>query len=568
MKSYTKAFISFILIISSITFTTFLWNKIYLPFKNPLEIIGEYSKHNYNPINEVLRYLIFISFPLLVALFCCNFFIKNPLKNILKQIFHDDIATKNNKKSKKIKIFFFIFLIYIFFEFFSVNFPYAPMDLYHEGQLLTPAYNNILNGGYWSKSYITIGVFHELFSTSFVWKLLGLETIGAARFKVLLLSLIFKISLLFLSYQITKKFVLEENKKILSFLLLSFVMLGLNNFNIWETHLLTSRDLPLVLFLIFLVEVFDNNNFSNFFAFILGSLSVLSMLWGLDRGAYLNLNLLLLFFLLFFRGEMKKSIFMIIGFFLGWIIFLSISAQNEAKFFIENSLSIYLNHGFINGIIHPIPFSSDADSWRATKIIMSILICGLILTFLFALNDKKFSTASKILLAFIFIISTISYVQALSRSDGPHMRESFGFPLIFLSIFLINYVLQINTNFFNKLRENFNKSFILFIFITQIFFLYLMSKFAIGYSSKAYSPPTGPTINIENIKTFKPRFNKFINTTDDFYLNNKVIDVVNFYKFIGKNDKCVQIFNYDAAIPYLVKKYTCTKYFFIWELGS
>ena len=95
-----------------------------------------------------------------------------------------------------------------------------------------------------------------------------------------------------------------------------------------------------------------------------------------------------------------------------------------------------------------------------------------------------------------------------------------------------------------------------------------MSKFAIGYSSKAYSPPTGPTINIENIKTFKQRFNKFINTTDDFYLNNKVIDVVNFYKFISKNDKCVQIFNYDAAIPYLVKKYTCTKYFFIWELGS
>ena len=34
-----------------------------------------------------------------------------------------------------------------------------------------------------------------------------------------------------------------------------------------------------------------------FFAFALGSLSVLSILWGLDRGAYLNLNLFLLFFL-------------------------------------------------------------------------------------------------------------------------------------------------------------------------------------------------------------------------------------------------------------------------------
>ena len=61
---------------------------------------------------------------------------------------------------------------------------------------------------------------------------------------------------------------------------------------------------------------------------------------------------------------------------------------------------------------------------------------------------------------------------------------------------------------------------------------------------------------------------QFINTTDDFYLDNKLLNVVNYYKSIAKNDKCVQIFNYDAGIPYLVKKYSCTKYFFIWGLGS
>jgi len=32
--------------------------------------------------------------------------------------------------------------------------------------------------------------------------------------------------------------------------------------------------------------------------------------------------------------------------------------------------------------------------------------------------------------------------------------------------------------------------------------------------------------------------------------------------------KCVQIFNYDAVIPYLVKKPSCTRYFFIWGLDS
>ena len=53
----------------------------------------------------------------------------------------------------------------------------------------------------------------------------------------------------------------------------------------------------------------DNKNLSSLFAFLLGSLSVISILCGLDRGAYLNLALLLLFFLLIFRGEIKKSAF-------------------------------------------------------------------------------------------------------------------------------------------------------------------------------------------------------------------------------------------------------------------
>ena len=567
MKNYTKVFTSFILIIGSIIFATFLWDKIYFPFKNPLEIIGEYSKQNYNPINDAVRYIIFIFFPLLVTLLCCNFFIKNLFRNIKNQIFLNDEVKKNNKKSIKRKIIFIIFLGYVFLEFFSINFPYKPIDLYHEGQKIVPAYNHFINGGYWSTSYITIGAFHELFATYFAWKILGLETVGMARFSELMLNLIFKITLLILSYQITKKFIIEENRKILSFILLSFVVLSLSNFNIWETHLLLYRDLPLILFLIFLIKVMENNNFSNFFALALGSLSVLSIVWGLDRGAYLNIVLFLFLILLILRVEIKKSIFLLTGFVGGWIIFSLLSGQYETKFFIENSLSIYQNHGFIDGIIHPTPFSDDPNSWRATKTIFLILICGLILIYLFVFNDKKFSNQSKILLSFIFIISVISYTQALSKSDGPHIRECLGFPIMFLSIYLINQIVHIKTNFFNRLNRNFNRSFFIIILFGQLFFLFLMSKFAIGYSHKAYWTKH-PTISIENINSFKTRFYKFANTRDNHYLDNKLIDIINYYKFIAKKDKCVQIFNYDALIPYLVKKPSCTRYNFIWNVGS
>ena len=34
------------------------------------------------------------------------------------------------------------------------------------------------------------------------------------------------------------------------------------------------------------------------------------------------------------------------------------------------------------------------------------------------------------------------------------------------------------------------------------------------------------------------------------------------------NYNCVQLFTYDAALPYLFKKPNCTKYYFIYSLGS
>ena len=121
---------------------------------------------------------------------------------------------------------------------------------------------------------------------------------------------------------------------------------------------------------------------------------------------------------------MKKSIFFDYWFFLCWIIFFSINAQNEAKFFIDNSLSIYQNHGFINGIIHPIPFSDDPNSWRATKTIISILICGLILIYLFVFNDKKFFNQSKILLAFIFKKSKVAFfVNSLNNKNNNFIED-------------------------------------------------------------------------------------------------------------------------------------------------
>ena len=59
----------FFSIIISILISTLIWDKITLPFNNAIGVIGPLTKKGYNPNNDTIRYIFFISFPLLVFLF-------------------------------------------------------------------------------------------------------------------------------------------------------------------------------------------------------------------------------------------------------------------------------------------------------------------------------------------------------------------------------------------------------------------------------------------------------------------------------------------------------------------
>ena len=53
----------------------------------------------------------------------------------------------------------------------------------------------------------------------------------------------------------------------------------------------------------------------------IGSLSAISMAWGIDRGAYLNLVLFFLILFLSLRRDLKKSSLILLGAITSWIIF-------------------------------------------------------------------------------------------------------------------------------------------------------------------------------------------------------------------------------------------------------
>jgi hypothetical protein len=61
----SKKKIPYALLLLSIFITTFLWDKILIN-SNESQTFGVYKDNNYHPINEILRFIFYISLPLII----------------------------------------------------------------------------------------------------------------------------------------------------------------------------------------------------------------------------------------------------------------------------------------------------------------------------------------------------------------------------------------------------------------------------------------------------------------------------------------------------------------------
>ena len=77
MKLKQTKLLPYIFLIFFVFFTTYIWDKIKIPFPD-VDIIGTYSKNNHNSLNEILRYLIFISLPH-PPLYCAKEIVPSPV---------------------------------------------------------------------------------------------------------------------------------------------------------------------------------------------------------------------------------------------------------------------------------------------------------------------------------------------------------------------------------------------------------------------------------------------------------------------------------------------------------
>ena len=551
-KKFVNTYI-FLGIILSVWLSKFFWGWIDIGYVKEFDVPSEYSKFEYNPINESIRYITFIFLPLIVHLICIKIFRGKEIKEIKEIFFYNNSKAFYVTKNNLLGLYFLIFLTLILLDFLSINLPSHNIDIFHEGQWLTAAINYLKKGGYWTDSYITRGLFSEILSPLIGFEIFDILSIGSSRFSILLLILFFKIFLIIFIYKLTVIQRMTENLKILFFILISLIALSMTNFGVFDSGILGYRELPLIIFLILLIPIISNEKMIIFYCFLIGSMSAISMLWGIDKGAYLNLTLAFLILFLVIKKDFKKSIWVIIGTIIGWILFYKIFGLEEFKSFLYNTKEIYQSQNWVHGIIHPEPFSSDRHSSRATKILLILILSGLLIINLNFFKYKNISNESKILLIFIFIISVVMYKTALSRSDGPHIRSVTGLPMLLLCIIILNlffdFILK-NKKYLKIFQNvaNFKNTLIFMFILLSIFFL--------------------PNLNFQNIISFKSSVKNYVNLSDEFFLTERQNLLIKRYNNLTIEDKCVLIFTYESAIPYLLKKPSCNKYYFIITTGS
>ena len=517
-----------IIFIISLFFSAFLWD--FINFKNVNNLIygGEYYLKDYNPVNEIIRFIIFLIIPIATFLVSFIYFYSDKtykFKEIIKINFF------KTQSSNNLNFLFYLILLVLFIQFFILDFENLnyPLDIFHEGVWLTPSSNFLFTGNFWTSSFIERGLFGNFYPL-ILWEIFDKNSIGLSRFSNLLLLFSCKVFLLILAKQIALGTNFSDDKKLLFFFFLAILFTSLTGY--FETEFFVKRSpLFLLFFNIFLFSLSKENQIS-LIHFFIGLFSVISFLWFIDIGAYLNVLIFLIIIFFTLRQNFKIVFSIIVGILLGWIIFYYSVSPTEFTHFV----------------------SGDA---RATKALIFLILAGIFVIYINLIKGFKFSNVNKIFFIFLYAASILNFKTGLGNSDVPHIKAAMAPTLLIIYTCVLYFIFNLIDS---EKHLIFLKKFIKNKIFAAFFGVLILAALILNED----------LIKIKNIVTTPKRINLLINYSDEVYLkseNSEYKDLINYYSKLSSKEDCIQILTDEVALPFLMKKKTCTK-FIIMFIGA
>ncbi len=455
-SSFRFPIIPFLFTVFTLSFLSaiFLSLRIHLPFSNPWEVLGPLSRQHYNPLNNILRFLLIIILPsLALSIFAITgsrkkWFVKTTINTLPKYQWDD----KHSAKITFILVSFLIMTLYFSGTIYLFHNTPLKFDTFHEGECLGPVIN-FIDGGVPFKDFIIMhGPIENIYLGLLSFKLFGMS-ITSFRTLQSIGEIVSFLLFLFCLYHI-----FEKNPYYFSLASgIIFIILTLKPFGLGLCHWHTSRrDIFLFLFLIAAAAMKrrlppitkQDRKKIHAILFLFTFISSLSFTYTIDRGIYLSLLGLIISFTVYFLYLKKYSFkflfsilggftsgFLIFGFSIRWayadfIIFLS--RMPEYKELMDGLIFNFRNQGFL----------------------FPVFLIGLMLFFLvyfglsFFINRAPcFFKGLKELfrhyfMEIVLLLTTIIFFRnALGRADYTHLEYSMTLVYISAVYFFIKHIL-------------------------------------------------------------------------------------------------------------------------------
>ena len=537
MKKYLPILSSLILLVISIIF----WDFIKLPYDESNNIVGQPFFNKFHPINDKIRFLFFITPSVLIYLFfylrvntnTFNFNIKS------KEYFLYGINNKEIYYDNSLNFYSYLFILLITLEFFSLdlNRYIHTVDMFHDGTFLVPPLNYIENKELLKSTIYNYGFIGNNLGllSNFV---LGYYSIGSVTFISLILIYLNKVFIILISKKIISYLNFEEIIKKLLFIIFTFFLI------VSIPHYFGGPRTSLFLFFIILLgSALCDNSFSKFKILLVGIFSLVSLLWWFDIGFYTNILIILTAIYLILNKENKKLLVLLIGIISSWSLFLLIVSLEEIKEFFYQLNFIYSTSHYSLSIEYIKPFSANSGRW--TKALIVIYMASLMLIHLNF--SKKFfvNYKFKIFVSLLFVAGVIVFNDALMRSDSMHVKSSSGLYTSVFVLLILVFLFQ-RIEIITKIKRLiYNLKFINFNLV-----IFILLSLAFLSSSK-----------ITNIFYAKNNIKKLVKAEDSLFLDNNLSAFLKRYEELSKTDDCVQVLSSDVAVPYFLKKPSCTQFF-------
>ncbi len=543
--------------IIGIAIALFISEKIaVLPFNNPYGVVGLLTQINYNPANDIIKFITIITLPSIILTILFFSIIrkkkkvintKNPAKLNIK-----GLSFKSKKMgSNKLFPISVIFVVIMALNIPTYHSKDEHVDSFHEGESLGTAISYMADKTPYKEIVFVHGIFQDPLRSVIAFKLFG-KSIGSARTLESILKILSFILLFILLLKLFRQNYLYAH---ISFLILTFASLS-DYFHLPPLLIILPRDITTFLFIILFLYlnkfITSDRPFSIakfiLVVFLFSFVPLASFSYSIDRGFYLFATFLL-FSPVMFLFFMKK------GFAKHYIIssaFGIVSALVLLGFLLKWDFYFFFKFVFMEMPKYKELMDGKKYQFYDINFLLPISIIALnaYLIIYNLLNEsfKKGNMSSSLLEylkthlieIFLLVMSIFFFRSALGRSDWDHIIYSFTLSYILVIYIFIKYYLHI----FIQKRRLLNN--ILIIFTIASVTLLTTAGFYKTYNNELL------------VKNFP------YNKNDSDFIPDNYKNTINFIKNnLGENDSFFTMTS-EAIWYYYINKPSPTRFPVVW----